>query len=591
MPSADLRELARAAERVALEAGLDDIAARLRENRAERDRPGTRVAIVGDFNRGKSTLANRLLGADLLPTGSVPLTKSFVLVRAIKDGPAVLEVRWPDRARELRSLTEDDPWRGLVLDDSAEAVRVGEGEAGPQEPQVLLSAPAPWLAELEVELIDTPGLNDGRVDHLLQTRRAVALSDVVVVAISAPSPLSLLEREFLAEELLTKRVPHVLVVLTKADQLRKAEVADFVEWFRATVAEVAPGIEVRLGPGLAPDGEAEVTALRDRIGDLAHAADVIGRRDRRLAWQLAEACAAVRAAAGAAIELLAKDEASRHEAIVAAKRQLDDDALRWNQLHLDLDERRLKFTEAMQGSVTDLSAELFETLDIELDRVSDVKAWWDRELPVRLRRELKGLTYSLESQIARTVSADLSWLADAVAANFAISQKPAAPARPLAVTVSEPQGLELDDVRRRQIIVRIVTAGGGIIGTAITVVSGFGMPVAFTIGGSAIAAIMAERKADAMANEQRAKVRDHLHVLIDEVVIQYRAALSGEVDRSYRAAFDDLRDAQASWRTARFEAIAATAGTGPDTSMWTDIRRRLDDIVGEFDHVLDQEET
>ena len=139
---------------------------------------------------------------------------------------------------------------------------------------------------------------------MLHTKRAVALSDVVVVTISAPSPLSLLERDFLADELLTKRVPHIIVVLTKADQLPESEIADFYDWFRSSVTGISPSLQVMLGPGLVPGGEVELTALRDRISDLAHAADAIRRRDQRLEWHLAEACTMIRSAAQAAIDQL-----------------------------------------------------------------------------------------------------------------------------------------------------------------------------------------------------------------------------------------------------------------------------------------------
>ncbi len=585
----DLRDLVRAAERVAEDAGLEIVAARLRDYRADRDRPGTRVAVVGDFNRGKSTLVNRLLSADVLPTGNVPLTRAFVVVRPLAAGPAVLEVRWPSGPTEQRSLTAEDPWRGLVLDHEPSAVQVGEGQDGPQEPQLLLSVPSEWLSRVEIELIDTPGLHEGRVDHLLQTQRAVALSDVVIMAISALSPLSLLERQFLEEELLTKRAPHVIVVLTRVDQLPADEAADFVAWFGSRIGELSSDIAVVVGPGPGPMGTENLAELRDRIKDLTHSGDVIQRRDRRLAWQIADACAAIRSAAQAARDQLEQDEASRHAAVLSAKQQLGEDDLRWNELRLGLDERRLRFIETIRESATTATSELFETLSAELHRVTDIKAWWERELPVRLRRELKNLTHALESQISATISRDLGWLDSEVARRFTMNRKLAGTRQVAPVAVGELPDLELDDIRRRRTAIRVITAAGGIAGAALAFASGVGMPAAFTIGGTAIASIIAERDADAKTEEQRALVRGHVRHLLDDVMDQFKEKLSTEVDRSYRIAFEELQDAQATWRTARFEALASTTGTGPDITAWTDIERLVDDIVAQIPADLDDE--
>jgi GTPase SAR1 family protein len=585
----DPRDLARVAEQTAADAGLEVIAARLLEHRAERDRPGTRVAVVGDFNRGKSTLVNRLVGADVLPTGNLPLTRTFVKVVAVTDSPSVLVVRWPSGAAERRALTGDDPWRGLVFDQQTPAVSFGEGQVGPEEPRLLVSVPSAWLSAAEVELIDTPGLHEGRVDHVLQTQRAVALSDIVVLTISAPSPLSLIERQFLAEELLNKRIPHVIVVLTKLDQLPAAETGDFIAWFTDQVAEISPAIAVQIGPGLAPGGAGELARLQELIVDLAHADDVIRLRDRRLAWQVADACAALRAAALAAQDQLQLDETARRENVAAAKLQLDEDDLRWNELKIGLEERRLRFSKTIQESATAATSELFETLTAELHRVSDVKAWWEQELPVRLRRELKTLTRTLESQISLTISRDLGWLDSEVTRTFALSRKPTVTTPVSPADVGDLPQLELHDIRRRRTATRIVTAVGGIVGAALAFASGVAMPAAFTIGGSAIAGIIAERDAEAKTEEQRTLVRQHVRRLLDDILNKFRDNLAAEVGRSYQVAFEELRQTQAAWRTARLEAIAAADTTGPDATAWEGILRRVDDIVGQLPVSADDE--
>ena len=50
-----------------------------------------------------------------------------------------------------------------------------------------------------------------------------------------------------------------------------------------------------------------------------------------------------------------------------------------------------------------------------------------------------------------------------------------------------------------------------------------------------------------------------------------------------------MQDAQATWRTARLEALGSTTGTHPGITAWTDIQRRVDDIVGQISADLDDE--
>ena len=76
-----------------LEASLE----RLREERAN-------LVVLGEFKRGKSTLANALVGAEIVPTGVLPLT---AMVTAIRHGPAP---------------------RVVVIFESGERLEIGEGQ-------------------------------------------------------------------------------------------------------------------------------------------------------------------------------------------------------------------------------------------------------------------------------------------------------------------------------------------------------------------------------------------------------------------------------------------------------------------------------
>lgn len=57
--------------------GAAPLAAELDLLAAQRGRSEFRAAVVGEFNRGKSTLVNRLIGTTLLPVGPVPDNARF----------------------------------------------------------------------------------------------------------------------------------------------------------------------------------------------------------------------------------------------------------------------------------------------------------------------------------------------------------------------------------------------------------------------------------------------------------------------------------------------------------------------------------
>jgi ribosome biogenesis GTPase A len=63
------------------EAGLNALLPEWQRLFVRLNEPTFSVAVAGEFSRGKSTLINRLLGADLLPVGDLPTTALLTHVR------------------------------------------------------------------------------------------------------------------------------------------------------------------------------------------------------------------------------------------------------------------------------------------------------------------------------------------------------------------------------------------------------------------------------------------------------------------------------------------------------------------------------
>ncbi|HZO14327.1 MAG TPA: dynamin family protein [Polyangiaceae bacterium] len=239
-----LRELRRAAtdlERLDAIGPLEALA-------IERERP-LYVAVLGEFNAGKSTFINALLGTDVAPTGVMPTTASL---------------HWVSWA--------PDPFaRVVVLGGSDRVVSHGElkralGElyaAGGRIDRVLIYAPIERLKRIEV--LDTPGFNAPELGHADQARRGFEEAHVALWLLDATAPLKHSER-LVIEEVAKAGVP-IQVLVNKRDRVGEENIDQVMDYVREALEET--GI-ASLRPPLAFSAQ---RALAGRLGDAAALAE------------------------------------------------------------------------------------------------------------------------------------------------------------------------------------------------------------------------------------------------------------------------------------------------------------------------------
>jgi small GTP-binding protein len=155
---------------------------RLQQNAADLQEMFFLVVVVGEFNAGKSTFINALIGDELLPMGITPTTDTIELIR------------WSSKRRH------DYAWRekGVIR----EWLHPNTGGPG-------------------VVIVDTPGTGSVFRKHETIAKNFLSRSDLVIFLLSAKRALAETERLYL--ELARDYGKKIVVVINQADLLQKRE--------------------------------------------------------------------------------------------------------------------------------------------------------------------------------------------------------------------------------------------------------------------------------------------------------------------------------------------------------------------------------
>lgn len=156
------------------------------------------VAIVGEFKRGKSTLINALLGEEVLPADVLPATAT--LNRVTYSETPYVEVEYKDGTSEnvdINKLADYVTKLSYESEKRAESVKQATVHY------------ATDFCKNNVDIIDTPGLNDDE-QMTNVTLSILPEIDAAVFVISANSPFSQFEKEFLEKKMLTSDMGRII---------------------------------------------------------------------------------------------------------------------------------------------------------------------------------------------------------------------------------------------------------------------------------------------------------------------------------------------------------------------------------------------
>lgn len=202
-------------------AGNDTLKKSLLEERLPRlEEERFNLVVLGEFNHGKTTFVNALLGKTVLPVGVTPTTA------------AIHHLSWSDDV-QAAAVMKDGERKELSLEELKRFA--AEGDQATETRFLEVEYPAEILRN-RVTLVDTPGVNDLNLQRAEITYSYIPRADAVIFLLDAGQILKESERIFIEERLIKQSRDKIFFVVNKIDLLTEPEREEALAYAREHLA-------------------------------------------------------------------------------------------------------------------------------------------------------------------------------------------------------------------------------------------------------------------------------------------------------------------------------------------------------------------
>lgn len=204
-----------------------------------------RLVIVGEFSRGKSTFINALLGKRILPSSSSPTTA--IISKIVYGDTPNYQLYFRDGHVETLDETS---FKNLRAPKASIEENIDDIQKDVDEEQWIQSidyAKVQYPMEFcknNVEIIDTPGVNDISKERVEITYRFLNQADAAILLLSAKQVLSSSEIAFLKERILGNQIHNIFVVINFKDAINECHYNEVIDYAKEHLAEHLPAVEI-----------------------------------------------------------------------------------------------------------------------------------------------------------------------------------------------------------------------------------------------------------------------------------------------------------------------------------------------------------
>ena len=443
----------------------------------------TRLTVVGGSNVGKSTLINALVNTSIEVSSLPTMKTSRVTIKGKGDKDSI----------------ESD---------------------------------SDWLRDKQLEIWELAEHDFGSEPKLINFGVYFAFSDICIMLLNSMSALS---RSEIAElDVLDQLGIPTLLVLSKADQLNGN---DYNEVEKYVIQKTCKYNSVKV---LSAEEPVHVGKLADKIkliinSLLEEANPIITSRASISRLFVTDALVNLFEECSKRIEASEESKSKVEKMTNEKKSKLSDSTTIWLKLQTALTQRKNDTASKIKGALEKKKSETIRQLSHNVDMCSDVKLYWEKELPYRLEEVMRMNSQAASQLINSDVLNTISWLNIEIKRSF---NKSLNSLQPITCSIEpEPfvstENPEISDNKKMRIVARV--------GTAATVIAAGTMFATMGIGGVVMATgMVAGIGAEFFMNRKQSESKEKVQALIPQMVEQAQQKLTIDISDNLNNAYNEL---------------------------------------------------
>ena len=379
------------------------------------------VSFVGEFNHGKSTLINKLLGKDILPTGNLPTT---ALLTRVTDGQESSIVVTDKTGKNKNVLPLDEQsWEKLTAFNEKQGVK--ENDALP-DGFITVTVPDGWLKKVGIDIFDTPGANDGSKKRDMEISRALMMTDGAVLCVDAQKGLMETQRAFIKDRLVATKVPFMALAITHLDLISKENRDTQVGY----ILSVLKSMNVDMPFIIANDVELPSDSFAGNMGVdklkelLARWSANTERADRLETWLAANACRILEMAKQGYLDQCKVFEAKgeeREKLLTERKAAITAMHDKWDEIRKEMEARCNLCKKAFDGRMAHEVRTIIDYMETRIETSTDPRQWYEKTYKYELSNRLTAALISLDGTVSENARNDFEWLNRELATRFKVN--------------------------------------------------------------------------------------------------------------------------------------------------------------------------